>query len=54
MPFIITKVGNGYKVMNAFTGRTYSKHPLTKDEAYKQHKALNIYWYQKGIRPFGR
>jgi hypothetical protein len=53
MPFIITKVENGYKVMNAFTKRTYSKEPLTKEEALKQHQELNDFWYHKGIRPIG-
>jgi len=44
MPFIIKKVDGGYKVSNAYTGRTYSNTPLSKENALKQLKAIYYYW----------
>ena len=51
MPFIITKVEGGYKVMNVFTKRLYSKEPLSKEEALKQHQEINKFWYSKQVIP---
>lgn len=40
MPWNIAKSGNGYKVRNKETGKTYSKKPLSKEKANKQMAAI--------------
>lgn len=40
MPWNIAKSGEGYKVRNKETGKTYSKKPMTKDKAKKQMAAM--------------
>ena len=40
MPYAIKKSGNGYKVYNKETGKTYSRKPMPKEKALKQMKAL--------------
>jgi uncharacterized RDD family membrane protein YckC len=53
MPYIIKKVKNGYKVANKETGKTYSKKPMTKEQAKKQMAAMyanmnESYEYENG------
>jgi hypothetical protein len=42
MPYSIRKSGQGYKVTNKKTGKTYSKKPMSKEKAKKQIAALHI------------
>lgn len=42
MPYKIFFAKNGFYVSNAKTGKTFSKHPLTKTEAIKQKQAIAI------------
>lgn len=40
MPYSIRKSGNGYKVYNKNTGKTYSKKSMPKERAIKQMRAM--------------
>lgn len=42
MPYILKRVKNGYYVVNAITGKKYSKNPLTLTMAKRQLTALHI------------
>lgn len=42
MPYTLVKLKNGYKVKNKLTGKTYSKKPMTKTNAEKQLRILNL------------
>lgn len=40
MPYHVIKSGNGYKVQNKDTGKTYSNKPMTKEKAEAQMRAM--------------
>jgi len=40
MPYHVIKYNGGYVVSNQHTGKHYSKHALTKENAEKQLKAM--------------
>jgi len=40
MPYHVIKYNGGYVVANQHTGKHYSKHALTKENAEKQLKAM--------------
>ena len=42
MPWHVVKSGNGYKVKNKKTGKTYSKKPMSKKKAEAQLKAIYV------------
>ena len=43
MPFEICRNKNGYQVINKETGKTFSKKPMTEQNAIKQFRILNKY-----------
>jgi hypothetical protein len=43
MPYALVKVKGGYKVQNMQTGKYYSSHPMSKEQAMKQMLALHIH-----------
>jgi hypothetical protein len=40
VPWRLQKLGNGYVVATKATGRTHSKHPMSKAKAQAQMRAL--------------
>lgn len=51
MPYHVIKYRNGYVVANQHTGKHYSKHPLTKEQAAHQMSALYAHMRAQDIRP---
>lgn len=44
MPFKLLQIKNGFKVQNIETKKTYSKSPMTKENAKKQLQAIQIHY----------
>lgn len=42
MPYAVRKSGSGYKVTNKDTGKTYSKHPQSREMAERQRRAIAV------------
>lgn len=43
MPYTVSKSGGGYKVRNKESGKTYSKHPQSREMAVKQLRAIEMH-----------
>ena len=43
MPYAVRHSGEGYKVTNKDTGKTYSKHPQSRAMAERQLRAIHMH-----------
>ena len=50
MPYAIAKSGAGFKVRNKETGKTYSKHPQSKEMAERQRRAIAVSEFGHGSK----
>jgi hypothetical protein len=50
MPYAIAKSGSGFKVRNKETGKTYSKHPQSKETAERQRRAIAVSEFGHGSK----
>lgn len=50
IPYAIAKSGSGYKVKNKDTGKTYSKHPQSKEMAERQRRAIAMSEFGQGSK----
>lgn len=51
MPYHVIRYKNGWIVANQNTGKHYSKHALTKENAESQMKAMYLHMRPADIRP---
>jgi len=51
MPYHVIRYKNGWVVANQHTGKHYSKHAMTKENAEAQMKAMYLHMRPNDIRP---
>ena len=54
MPYSVSKSGNGYKVRNRETGKTYSKHTQSHTMAVRQLRAIEMHSHAEAGANDGR